>query len=34
MTDRSVRGMLAAETMSLDDERRVTAVLAHYDRLP
>jgi ketosteroid isomerase-like protein len=30
----SVRGMLAAETMSLDEQHRVTAVLAHYDRLP
>jgi len=31
---RSVRGLLAAETMSLDADLRVTAVLAHYDRLP
>jgi len=31
---RSVRGLLAAEAMTLDSELRVGAAMAHYDQLP
>jgi hypothetical protein len=31
---RSARGLLAAETMSLDRDLRVSGAMAHYDQLP